>query len=115
MHIYGVISDRPSGSVMLKLLVWFFSQAKQKVFQWKAPTAPGSSTECLFVNVLTGAQTRTCDCTRRGSAEMSADDSANRFAVMLGSLIKIPQALTFASQRLGLGFRLGRNFFFQLD
>lgn len=49
-----------------------FSGAKQRVFQWKAPTAPGSSTDALFVCVLIAAQTHACHCTRKGSAEMGA-------------------------------------------
>lgn len=56
---------------MLKLLL-VFSQIKQRVFQWKAPTAPGSSTEALFVCVLIVTQTTACDCTQYGSAEMGA-------------------------------------------
>lgn len=40
---------------MLQLL-FSVSEAKQKVFQWKAPTAPGSSTDALFVFVLIAAQ-----------------------------------------------------------
>lgn len=63
-----VISAPPSGSVMLKLL-FSFSQAKQRVFQWKAPTAPGNSTDALFVCVLIAAQTHACDCTLKGSAK----------------------------------------------
>lgn len=59
---HRVISAHPSGSVMLKLL-FSFSRAKQRVFQWKAPTAPGSSTDGLFVFVLIAAQTHACDCT----------------------------------------------------
>lgn len=37
-----------------------FLSNKQRVFQSKAPTAPGSSTEALFVRVLIAAQTHAC-------------------------------------------------------
>lgn len=50
-HTYRVISAQPSGSVMLKLLFSVFRQTKQRVFQWKAPTALGNSTDALCVCV----------------------------------------------------------------
>lgn len=68
---HSITSDHSARSVMLKLLL-VFSQIKQRVFQQKAPTAPGSSTEALFVCVLIVTQTHACDCTRCGAAEMGA-------------------------------------------
>lgn len=80
-------------------------KAKQRVFQWKAPTAPGRSTDALFVCVLIAAQTHACDCTRQGSAAVSAW----RLMTVRAVWLEAEDILGWYSKLLGFSFWLIKN------